>query len=984
MTAAAATMELNEIAIDCISFCSDAETQNSLSNIIIIENNPEVSSCYDAAAAAGTDSIEITIDSSSKCYYDEAGSSSNQGDAEQVVAATPHLNEIIVDDDDDSTNYVEITLDVRDDDSVAVVKETFLEDGGVLKNQNYPDISSIGSSDGDYWKSEMKFHETEIIEMQNHMKRCHLWGVIDGGEPRPSKFACFGYNYYTWKVKDKRARDALRSIVGSELVNCGVLESNSAKEVWDKLLTAESLFRERCMGMVEAATTAKADLDEVRKANDEFLTPSNYHSFKLYLKQLLRSQYLWGIVDGSDCRTSDNYYRWEKMNMAALSVIQSSCGPAMLVHTEGTEFAQEAWSRIALAVGDFAEVKDSYAKYLPLIELIRKDDLSGFWSYYGNVSQEARADRLKEDGSTALHVAVELRRLKIVKKILQRGMDMQQSEIKTDKGNAAISLAVEGNNMEMVKLMLDMNPNFLLIQNEHGHIPLLASAINGDEEMLRYLYQETPMEQIIVDEHSTKDGASASLSNKDGATLITAAIRVDIYDVALDLLMRFPRLATTQDENGKTVFSVLAGKPSAFPSGNQFGFFQRRIYGIVGANSNGLAGKALKAVVPFTKQLHDKREKQDQALQIINFISPRLSGLNSDQLKQAQAFEAIYQTTIHGIIEFFTLLTNSNHNLINFKDEDENGLFQHAVLSRQEKIFLFIVEMGLQNQSTTVYDKHKNNILHCAGFWKPSSQLDKVSGAALQMQREIQWYQEVEKVVKLKYREMKNNKNKRPEALFTQQHRTLVKEGEKWIKEASQACMVVSTLIATVMFAAAFTVPGGNNQNTGLPIFIDSPSFLVFIVSDAVSLFASCTSILMFFTLLTARYAERDFQTSLPRKLILGLFFLFVSIAFMMATFAATLVIVLHKKISWVYAPVILLATIPVFLFGSLQFPLFYDIVMSTYGRGIFHRKKESSFCSNTMMRLSTWWVNNRIYAFFRMETTFTTLQRDWSLEGRR
>ncbi|KAI3973745.1 hypothetical protein MKX01_031165, partial [Papaver californicum] len=364
--------------------------------------------------------------------------------------------------------------------------------------------------------------------------------------------------------------------------------------------------------MVEAATAAKADLEEVRKANDESLTPSNYHSFKLYLKQRLISQYLWGIVDGSDCRTT------------------------MLVHTEGTLFAQGAWSRISRAVGDCSEVKDSYAKYLPLIEVIRKDDHRGFWSYYGHFHQEARADRLKEDGATAL-----------------------------------------------------FKPK----------IPFAKQPIK------------------LLD--------------------------TSLFFIPFQFLKRFPRSATTQDENGKTVFSVLAGKPSAFPSGNQFGFFQRRIYGFAGANRTRLAGKALKAIgTSFHKQLHEKREKHDQALQIINFIFPRLSGLNSDQLKHAQAFEAIYQTTIHGgIIEFFTLLTNSNHNLINFKDEDENGLFQHAVFSRQEKILCLLVEMGLQNQSNTIYDKHKNNILHCAGSWKPSSQLDKVSGAALQMQREIQWFQ---------------------------------------------------------------------------------------------------------------------------------------------------------------------------------------------------------------------------------------------------
>ncbi|XP_026414264.1 uncharacterized protein LOC113309955 [Papaver somniferum] len=125
--------------------------------------------------------------------------------------------------------------------------------------------------------------------------------------------------------------------------------------------------------------------------------------------------------------------------------------------------------------------------------------------------------------------------------------------------------------------------------------------------------------------------------------------------------------------------------------------------------------------------------------------------------------------------------------------------------------------MGLRNQSTVPLDESMNNILHCAALWRPTLQFDKISGEALQMQREIQWFQEVERVVRPSYREMVNKDGIKPRDLFAQEHRILTTEGEKWIKEASQVCMIVATLIATVMFAAAFTVPGGNDQNTGLP-----------------------------------------------------------------------------------------------------------------------------------------------------------------------
>jgi hypothetical protein len=43
-------------------------------------------------------------------------------------------------------------------------------------------------------------------------------------------------------------------------------------------------------------------------------------------------------------------------------------------------------------------------------------------------------------------------------------------------------------------------------------------------------------------------------------------------------------------------------------------------------------------------------------------------------------------------------------------------------------------------------------------------------------------------------------------------HKDLQKDGEKWMKDTANYCMLVATLIATVIFAIAFTVPGGNNQ----------------------------------------------------------------------------------------------------------------------------------------------------------------------------
>lgn len=201
--------------------------------------------------------------------------------------------------------------------------------------------------------------------------------------------------------------------------------------------------------------------------------------------------------------------------------------------------------------------------------------------------------------------------------------------------------------------------------------------------------------------------------------------------------------------------------------------------------------------------------------------------------------------------------------------------------------------------------------------------------------------QEVESIVQPKYKEMVNIQGKTPRALFTEQHRALVERGEDWMKMTAESCTVVAALIVTIMFSVAFTVPGGYSETTGIPLYLDRNSFMVFIVSDAMSLFSSCTSLLMFLGILTSRYREEDFLKSLPTKLIIGLSSLFFSMATMMVTFGITLVILLKERISWVSFPIILLASLPVTLFALLQFPLLVEIFYSTYGPGIFHKPKK-------------------------------------------
>lgn len=204
----------------------------------------------------------------------------------------------------------------------------------------------------------------------------------------------------------------------------------------------------------------------------------------------------------------------------------------------------------------------------------------------------------------------------------------------------------------------------------------------------------------------------------------------------------------------------------------------------------------------------------------------------------------------------------------------------------------------------------------------------------------------METIVQPRLKEEKNENMKTPSTLFSDEHKVLAKEGERWMKNTAGSSMIVGTLISAVMFTTAFTVPGGNNNVTGLPIMLETERkpFLLFMGSNALSMFTSSTSILMFLGILTARYAEEDFLKSLPTKLIFGIACLFLSIVTMMISFGTALYLMLIKQLAWVSYPIIVFSIIPVALFSLLQFPLLVEMINCTYGSGIFDKPKRIRF----------------------------------------
>ncbi|KAM3010907.1 hypothetical protein FF2_029672 [Malus domestica] len=456
---------------------------------------------------------------------------------------------------------------------------------------------------------------------------------------------------------------------------------------------------------------------------------------------------------------------------------------------------------------------------------------------------------------TVLHVAAGAKNnIQIVAELVKM-IDEDDLALQDIKGNTALSFAAAAGTVEIADILIRKNRFLPTIPGGEGMTPLYMAALFGQSEMATYLYPKT---YKMLDEMGRN-------------VLFFCCIDHGLYDLAMKLLQDDRTLATVRKSDKETALHVLARKSSEFGDQSTPGMCRRLI-------------KTLK-VLPGMNVSYKRNLKQTQALKLVECLWKEMLKHDDDEvmLLIREPSELVFDAAKLGNFEFLSVLIGFYPELLLEYDDNNRTIFHIAVLHRHASIFNLVHVTGsIKDIIATFTDDENNNILHLAAKLAPQDQLNLVSGAALQMQRELVWFEEVEKIVQPPFIDMKNKQGKTPRELFTSEHEDLLRKGESWMKDTANSCMLVSTLIATVVFSAAFSIPGGINDNKGTPNSIKETAFLIFAISDGVALFSSSTAILMFLYILTSRYAENDFLKSLPLKLMIGLTSLFVSITSMM------------------------------------------------------------------------------------------------------
>ncbi|GJU88364.1 ankyrin repeat-containing domain, PGG domain protein [Tanacetum coccineum] len=581
--------------------------------------------------------------------------------------------------------------------------------------------------------------------------------------------------------------------------------------------------------------------------------------------------------------------------------------------------------------------RDEYIKFgIPLYEASITADWKAAKKILDKKSDLIRSS-ITENCETALHVAASAKRTKRVAEFVQNlvnMMDLADLELQNKSCNTALCLAAAAGNLEMVDIMVDKNKALLSIRGSQEMMPLYMASLFGEYEVVKYLFKKSTG---LCDDH----GWDA----ENRAWLLQKCVEGDMFDIALQIVKGHKELASDGD-----ALRILAKKPDAFvkKSSNFLWKTVNWVFAFICPKEGhpqkdtealqllriiwkDIVKKPKKAIDDMIRGPADviKKEdrlpygKEEQQVHLLKLIADhvikipaelqKINGGTSANIsitpsmtnaKKTYSLRTLFIAAEMGNTKFIVELIRQYPDLIWKVNDNNQTIFHIAVKHRHEGIYNLLYEIGsMKDLITPLRDENDNNMLHLVGKSAKRKRLQDVSGVAFQMQRELLWFREVESMIPPSYRERKNKDGLTPHELFTKEHKHLVVKGEEWMKGTANQCMVVAALIATVVFAAAFTVPGGYNQTNGIPIFKSEATFMVFVVADAISLFSSAASILMFLSILTSVYAERDFLQSLPKKLMFGV--------------------------------------VPVFLLGRLICPLLADIYRSTYGSTYLFRPKK-------------------------------------------
>ncbi|KAH6822108.1 hypothetical protein C2S53_017719 [Perilla frutescens var. hirtella] len=470
-------------------------------------------------------------------------------------------------------------------------------------------------------------------------------------------------------------------------------------------------------------------------------------------------------------------------------------------------------------------------------------------------------DYVTDEGERALHVAVAMKHKKFVEKLINI-MNEDDLSLLDGRGYTACCYAAVSGVVEIARVMIEKKPNLVTTHDKNNVTPLHKAALCGNMKMVSYLFKSTKIE---------------NLSNEEWFDLLLVTIREKMFDVALELVEKNNVLATMAKEE-RTALHVLAQLDISNIISSTWRF--RLLQILFGLDVTEFDGKKPSNFVKLAEKLWVDMQKMEK----------------NSLLKLIKKQHILHDAAKVGHVELLTMLTRTYPQLILDTDSNGHTIFHIAVTYRQLRVFNLIHQVEHMIHSRTISpDQDGNNILHLAA--KQSVGL--VNRAKLPpflvMQSELAWFELTKTTVPPSCLEMRNADGLTPRELFSKEHERLLRDSKTWMMNSADSYMLIATIVFSVLFAAAFSLPGGYDSQTGKAILSESKLFRNFFRCELIGLACSVISILLFRSIMTSSFAEDDFRYNLPFRMFIGFQILLASLILAVTAFMSSFELVSRK-----------------------------------------------------------------------------------------
>ncbi|XP_011002546.1 PREDICTED: ankyrin repeat-containing protein At5g02620-like isoform X4 [Populus euphratica] len=545
---------------------------------------------------------------------------------------------------------------------------------------------------------------------------------------------------------------------------------------------------------------------------------------------------------------------------------------------------------------------------------------------------------------TVLHMATYAKEAALVERLLDELPDHHVDKLTRQNrvGNTILHETATSNHaIAIADKLLKRAPGLLGMRNHNGETALFRAARYGKTDMFNFLAAKVS--------RYDEEGLQFYVQRSDKTTILHIAILSEHFDLAYRIALDYTHLIGQKDADGMTGLQLLSCNPSAFKLETEEGFINlAKSYGSSVWREKVQKQKQLhRSAVELAKFLVRKDTSWEFTYSSIDQSKPKIHKYGEKGGKERQEVhlsnkildkeESLGETplilaTKSGCVEIVEEILKLYPQAVEHIDDGGRNVLHVAIKYRQRKIFELVKGMDVpMRRLARKTDSDGNSILHTVGRKRKDFVSDeKMEGPAFLLQEELLWFERVKEVTPSHFLNHQNNMKLTAEGYFITANSELRNLAKEWLKTTAEGCSVVAVLIATVAFAAAYTVPGGPNQSTGVPVLVNKPFFVVFTVTDVLSLTFALTSVVTFLSILTSPFRFKDFKHTLPNKLLVGFTFLFLSVAMMMVAFGATIILMIYSKESWTKITLYAVSFIPVGIFALSYFP-FYPSLLKTY-----------------------------------------------------